>query len=145
MVDRATFYDIIDSIGSANGPDRSIDQAVMGLFYVRDRRYIGAHECGPDDKYVSVKSDVWVDPSTDKFVTTDPCGFDFTSSLDRAVQLCERVLPGCVWTLSNSDGHGYRAAKVRLNPLRSIAGAESTVPLALLAATLKALVVEGAK
>jgi len=145
MFDRATIYDIIDSIGSASGPDRSIDQAIMGLFYVRDRRYIGAHECGPADKYVPVKSDVWVDPSTDKFVTTDPCGFDFTSSLDRVVQLCERVLPGCVWTMSNSNGLGYRVAKVWINPFLSLAGEESTVPLALLAATLRALAEEGAK
>jgi hypothetical protein len=53
----------------------------MGLLYVQTRRYIGAHH----DDGRRVLDRVWVDTSTDKWISTHPR--QFTASLDAAMTL----------------------------------------------------------
>ena len=79
-------------VQAATGPDRELDEAIMAAFYVREKRHIGAFEYPGG---VPVYDDVWVDPKTDKWVSTG--AFDFTRSIDDAVALIKRTLPGWIW------------------------------------------------
>ena len=76
---------IIDRIEAATGPDRSIDRAVMALFYGRDARHVGTEAyTGPGGRWVPVKDDLWIDPDTDKWVTSAVDGLQLTDSINVA-------------------------------------------------------------
>lgn len=134
---------VIALLQEINGPDRKLDRAVMALFFVREHRLIGTMEnSGPAGAWVPVEDSVWIDPKTDRWVTTDMDGYEFTRSMDEAVRLVQRVFPGCVWSVSNSDGHGNARGSVRLNPLTTVEANEATPALSLVCATLQALEIE---
>lgn len=136
LIDLVTCREIVDALQTASGPDRSIDHAVMSAFYVRDSRHIGAtSNIGPCGKWVPVKDNVWVDPETDKWVTTAVEGFHFTSSLDDAAQLADRVLPGLRWSLRCVGGLALASAEIDLGHDR-ICTAGATRAIALVAAVL---------
>lgn len=61
----------------------------------------------------------------------------YTASLDAAVALTERALPGQEWSTGVKDGQAW--GKVRVNHLHSIADEGPTPAIALILATLKAL------
>lgn len=141
MPKKSEIWAVLDRVQALTGPDRAVDRAIMALFYTRDSRHIGAHEQRkPRGRWSPVKSDVWIDPATDKWVTTDIDGYSFTASLDQAVNLVARACPGQVWSVSNSDGRGASKATVRVNPLLSVEECEATPALSLISATLRALV-----
>ena len=155
--DRQTLSDLLEKVRACEGADRELDRQIMTLSYVRDRRHIGAScwddaydTCCPGARHLD---DVWVDPATDKWRTTAVDGFEFTSSLDAALALVERVLPG--WTVSGicqddfklwhaelRKGHqtSYTAVAISHETLRGSANPA----LALLAALLTALLAEEA-
>lgn len=84
-----TLAEIIERLEKATGPDQEIDRAIMAAFYARERRYIGCRcdpSCCPNSAHLD---SVWVDPSTDKWVTTAIDGFEFTSSVDRVMSLAK--------------------------------------------------------
>ena len=90
--------DLITRIESAERGSRELDAELMALTYVWDRRHIGAtcwddkdDTCCPGAKHLDW---VWVDPLTDQWKTTAREGFEFTTSIDAALTLAERVLPG---------------------------------------------------
>jgi len=89
-----TRAELIAKLEALTGPDRGIDDALMALFFVRDERHIGTTEGWEDDpsSFLPVKNRVWVDPVTDKWVST--AAHNFTSSIDAAVALVDRMLPG---------------------------------------------------
>ena len=80
--------ELIARLEAATGPCRELDAAIMAVFYVRDKRDIGVREGWQDEDYdncLPVKSEVWVDRSTDKWVSTH--AFKFTASIDAALTL----------------------------------------------------------
>ena len=83
---------LIDRLSKLDGPDREVDAEIMALFYVRGKRHIGAYmenDRGIDEP---VESDVWIDPNTERWVSTS--AHYFTASVDVAIAMAERVLPG---------------------------------------------------
>lgn len=65
---------------------------------------------------------------------------DVTSSVDAALALVERVLPGCELELQiNKPNHDWQTALIRVAPLKMIGGEASTLPLALILALLLSL------
>ena len=140
MPDLKAVREAIDRAQEATGPDRNLDRALMALFYVRDRRHIGAYQTGgPPGTNGPCMDDVWVDPRTDRWVTTAKDGFEFSRSLDEALRLVVLAFPGCVWTVSNSDGHGNALARIRLTPLFSVEENEATPALSVIYAVLQGL------
>lgn len=121
MVD---FAELIERVRGATGPDRGIDEAIMSLFYIRDDRHIGAYVESDFGRDVPVIDSVWVDPETDKWVSTHP--FEFTDSLDAITALIKRrALTGyCLDTagLERPEAH--------------VDGKEADAPTAPLALTL---------
>lgn len=86
--------DLITRLSKLDAPDREVDAEIMSLFYVRGKRHIGAYmenDFGVDEP---VDSDVWIDPKTDRWVSTS--AHCFTASVDAAIALAERVLPESV-------------------------------------------------
>lgn len=138
LIEKVTLREILEALQTATGPDRSIDHSIMAAFYVRDSRHIGAHSnVGPRGKWVPVKDDVWVDPKTDHWVTTAVDGFDFTTSLDDAVKLADRVLDGTRWSVRSRGGLALAEAEVDLGHTQIRAGG-ATRAIALLIAVLLA-------
>lgn len=143
MPTRSQVSEVIILLQDVSAPDRKLDRAIMALFFEWGSRQIGTQEnSGPAGAWVPVENSVWIDPKTDKWVTTDIYGYEFTRSLDKAVQLVQRVFPGCVWSVSNSDGHGNARGSVRLNPLMTVEANEATPALSLVSATLQGLEIE---
>ena len=130
---------LLDRVRSATGPDRDLDAAVMALSYTQDERHIGAVMEYSDGSEERVKDLVWVDPKTDKWVSTS--AHSFTASIDAALALTERVLPG--WGVyfrrdKETTGAGMLLPDhFRVTPAHEEA---ATLPLAILAATLSALI-----
>lgn len=82
--------DLISRVRAATGPDRRLDAEISCAFYFPDLRpaepddFSGAYGYTPGN--IKVKHGFLMAES-------------FTSSLDDAVALCERVLPGSDWQL----------------------------------------------
>lgn len=99
LIPTETLSALISQLETAEAGSRELDREIMALSYVWEQRHIGARcwdddsdTCCPDAKHLDW---VWVDPATDQWKTTAREGFDFTTSLDAALALAERVLPGC--------------------------------------------------
>ncbi len=91
----------------ASGPSRELDEAIMAIRYRRERRCIGAQEQQDDGSWKDHVDLVWVDPSTDKWVSTG--AHEFTRSIDAALTLVPECCDvrkftddpsGTGWTLS---------------------------------------------
>lgn len=108
MADLETLKALMLRAQGAKEADRALDEAIMAAFYVRDRRYIGAHDYYTDER---VEDDVWVDPRTDKFVTNQ--AFRFTEEAG-AVERLIGFLPG-----------GYRIGTSTPDPTRRGTDAEA--------------------
>lgn len=131
---------LIERLEGAERGSRELDREIMALFYHWDQRPIGAtcwddeHDtCCPGGKHLDW---VWSDPLTDCFVTNAKDGFEFTISMDRALALAERVLPGCRW---EGGVNGHEGAWAQVFPdLTGIQGRAPTPALALCIAILHA-------
>jgi hypothetical protein len=104
----ASVSEVLARLEAAECGGRELDGALMALDYRWEHRHIGATcwddhhgSCCPGARHLDW---VWVDPATDKFVTNAIDGFEFTSSLDRALALADRVLPGQEWRIGSGDG-----------------------------------------
>ena len=115
---------LIERLERARGPDRELDAAIFGF----DKPM--AHTTGPTNP---------------RMIESHPIP-DYTASLDAAVALVERELPGwswmARWSRDNADEQHYGAAYVK--PLTGddegdFVGCASTPALSLCLATLRAL------
>lgn len=131
---------LLDRLECAKGADRQLDEALMALLYVRGRKHIGTQEdSGPGGRWVPVENDVWIDPATDKWVST--AALDFTSSVDAAVRFVERAISQAEWEVkSKTPARDFCIAFVRLNDLTRVAGECETPALSLIAATLGVMI-----
>lgn len=85
--------ELIAKLEAAEGPCRELDAEIMAVFYVRDERHIGVREGWEDEDFdncLPVKSEVWVDPATNKWVSTH--AHHYTANTDDALSL---VPPDC--------------------------------------------------
>ena len=132
---------LLERLEKATGPDRELDEAIMALFYTLDERHIGTTEGWDDDpdSFKPVKDRVWVDPATDKWVST--AAFHFTASIDAALALVERVLPGWMHANGNCGEQNMPWACITEpdEPCRDFSAGAPTEPLAILIALLRAL------
>jgi hypothetical protein len=90
--------DLIARLEAAEAGSREFDREIMALHYTWERRHIGA-TCWDDDGGTCCPGaqhldGVWVDPADDRWKTTAKDGFEFTTSIDAALALASRVLPG---------------------------------------------------
>ncbi|CAM5764630.1 hypothetical protein [Bosea minatitlanensis] len=90
---------LVAKIQNGSGADREVNAAVMALFFTRESRHIGARW---DDTDEPVKSDVWVNPLTDEWVSTGPR--EFTRSLDDILRTMREFLPGASWMIDANQG-----------------------------------------
>lgn len=69
-----------------------------------------------------------------------PDGWPVTTSVDAALAMVERVLPGWIWSAGNQEGGAWAVVHRRESPVRSASDADAPTPaLALCIATLEAL------
>lgn len=139
---------LIAKLESASEGSRELDRELMALTYVWEQRHIGAtcwdkkasgkrvddndDTCCPDAKHLDW---VWVDPLTDQWKTTARDGFEFTTSIDAALALAERVIGGHIAMMLLSD-----VLDANDGDLLSV----SDIPRLLCAALLRASAAEGA-
>lgn len=95
------YTDIIKRLEEADGPCPVLNSQIMRLFYDFEKRNIGTLEEMEDGSEVPATDWVYIDRETNKWVSTHP--FRFTASLDAAITLCERVLPGCQWVTGRGN------------------------------------------
>lgn len=140
--------DLIGRLEVCTGPDREIDAELMRLEHDWEERHIGA----TDENDTPVKDWVWVNRATGEWRSTAP--LHFTESIDAALALVERKLPGYRWGVSSapmrtgfypdgkpSYGEGFKAHLTEpsaLRPMPTIASG-ATAPLAILLTLLRAL------
>ena len=100
--------DLIKRVESATGPDRELDLRIWAEFDGRDVREDGQKILAKSRKPPHDECLLgWIDPGkhSRNFQAAMLKEGAYTSSLDAAVSLCERVLPkGVQWTVSNSQG-----------------------------------------
>ena len=145
---RFKMEDLIRRLEAAGVGSRGLDSEIMALTYSWEQRHIGAtcwddHEstCCPGAKHIDW---VWVDPTTDRWVTNSKTGFEFTASLDAALALAERVLPDYWWLVRSNEGDTGFFANLGLNGTNPNMGAKcfpvfsASAPLALCIAILRA-------
>jgi len=134
---------LLERVRAATGADREIDAALMAQSYAQEERHIGAVMEYSDGSEERVKDLVWVDPKTDKWVST--AAHSYTASIDAALALTERVLPGWRYDIhSPRFGTPFEAVLVDGDSasLRIVTAKAPTAPLAILAALLSALIAQ---
>lgn len=139
-----TLRSLLARVEGASGADREIDRALMAIEHAREQRFIGVY----DEFNRRVMSDVWVHRATGKWKTTAADGHEFTASVDAALALVERVLPGCGvgFDVNVEHGRGDKPVRAWLNQSEAEwtydgwpSAVGRTPALAILAALLKAL------
>lgn len=133
----ADLNELLERVRSATGPDREIDVALLHLWEP-------SHEalCSYDQRYQTELRDgvfsVW---KTDGGYSASVPFPRFTASVDAALALCERVLPGWKWNIghdANDDLHAMVWHGVTEHDEYG-----STAPLTILAALLSVLISKG--
>ena len=79
---------LADRVEALDGPCGEVNAEIMGLFFNLEERHIGSREGWGDETFedcLPVKDRVWVDPKTDKWVSTH--ARFFTASIDAAMTL----------------------------------------------------------
>ena len=151
MTDLTALPALLARVEAATGPDRELDAAIMATFYTLEKRHIGCTcwtGCCPRGRHLDT---VWIDPATDKWVSTAAHGF--TSSLDATVALVEKMRPDWFFTVSNFssviDERPWAdiASRKCINEetgydTQDYLGRGNTPPLALLAALLRSMIEE---
>lgn len=137
---------LIERLEKAESGSRELDCEIMALTYRWEQRHIGGTcwddyqgTCCPGARHLDW---VWVDPEDDKWKTTAREGYEFTTSLDAALALAERMLPGCCPGIAKNvhykDWYAWLGDKEEEGPLDLGNGRSSSPALALTAAILKA-------
>lgn len=141
--------DLLARIEAAEGPSREIDLALANLLvFSEPHRLISSHVSGWSHDFAYPESELplggdeyhgWAKALN--HMIAQPVE-RYTSSIDAALALCERVLPGCHWSVSNAAVRP-RANVWMASPIsRGISppphSSAATPALALLAALLKA-------
>lgn len=96
---------LVAKIQNGSGADRDVDAAVMALFFTKDSRFIGSRWADNDEPALD---EVWVNPLTDKWVSTAPR--EFTRSLDEVLRTMREFLPEATWMMDAQDQLPARAS-----------------------------------
>lgn len=120
---------LVAKIQNGSGADREVDAAVMALFFTKDSRFIGSRWADNDEPALD---DVWVNPLTDKWVSTAPR--EFTRSLDEVLRTMREFLPETTWMIDAQAELPARAIVRHGTELK--ARSAPTPPRALLTAFL---------
>lgn len=125
--------ELLDRVKAATGPDRELDAAIE----VSVRR-VEAYRAGLSDEQRAKWRGGANGVVTDDFTTY--YAYTFTASVDAALALTDRVLPGAEMHITlNHPKNDWQTASIRVAPLKLVSGEEATLPLAIIAATLSAL------
>lgn len=116
---------LLERVKAATGPDRELDDAIL--------KSLNIHSWAGRMSYPELP--MWVDfgPS------------NITGSIDAALALTQRVLPGWHWSIYDTDGRGRKNCQVETPDHQGepFDGVATTAPLAIIAATLSALTNRG--
>lgn len=112
--------DLLRRVEEARGPDRDLDAEIEVIFDDPQR----GRKLYPD-KF----GDVRVDEDGPWFASDE-----YTKSIDAAIALAERVLPGCSIRMGTDEGPCWAC----VNGLEEQYGEAPTLPLAIISAILKA-------
>jgi hypothetical protein len=115
--------ELLERVKAATGPDREIDRDLVERFYSEAVR--------PEWR----SGDGWFHPDFGKVRPADP----YTASLDAALALVERVLPGWAWSVGNLRNGAQCYLMDRPGGVLHEPGLAATPPLAVLRALLAAL------
>lgn len=138
--------ELIERLEKAEGGSRDLDGEIMALTYRWEQRYIGGTcwddyqgTCCPGARHLDW---VWVDPEDDKWKTTALEGYEFTTSLDAALALAERLWPHVMWRVGHDPDDGSLKAELvtaqKPGDPPAVQSNASTPALALCIAILKA-------
>lgn len=127
-MDRAKLEALLNRVVKATGPDRELDHLVhdQAVEPIGSRMYNTKENGG-------------------SFIAADVVAPSYTASIDAALALVERVLPGWFWRVGHSTLYAGWATVYREHPNNTTGDGEhfaeaKSAPLAILAALLKALV-----
>ena len=135
MVDKSTLEALLERVESATGPDRDIDEAAHAAL-LPDHEF-GQLADAPEG--VGCMMYRWPDGHQSSALR-------ITSSIDAALALVERLLPGCIWSLE-ADACWIRVPTE--DDVAEFQGNKSGMagkwtPIAIVAALLKALIAQEA-
>ena len=132
---------LLSRVLAATGPDRELDAAIcVALMDVSDAEYFKLGAVKPSNAHVDWRVDLVNDTGVVRSMPPD----HYTASLDAALALCERVLPGVSPAVGQNVHHIYWHARLSTldekdAPITAGEASASTPALALLAAILKAM------
>lgn len=130
----STLLELAERCEKSIGPDRELDALIMATLFRRERRQIGTQEEMPDGSWRHIKTGVWVDPATDRWVST--AAKEFTGSIDAAMSL---LAPGGEINISNLYGVARVSYPLNGGDVTPFYGehAGGALPLAICAAALR--------
>lgn len=136
-----TLSDLITRVEGASGADRELDALIAAQFKIIAARLYGLADGYTYDFRVSddlVNVEVWEscgDGNDNRQLRRAPS--PYTASVDAALSLLERVLPGWTWSIGNLRV-GAQAYLMRAPGARMFEGKAPSPALALVLAILKA-------
>lgn len=126
---------LLERVEKAEGADRELDARLFAALAARDPDRLAALIAERADQFPD--RNVWLEGARDWQVKP------YTASLDAALALVERKLPGWTWRLDSPDTPSEPAfARLSGPERRSGVGWAKTPALALLAALLRALIAQ---
>lgn len=146
-MDRSALQALLTRAENATGPDREIDGGIWKALT----------EKTGDVWSDNIVGDVWHLQDPQDTIAYEPPPY-ITASIDAALALCERMLPGWAWQVSKIEGVPSRAptrdCEVRLwlpgirtqgLPVETVTADAATPALAILAATVRAILAQPAE
>lgn len=134
---------LLERVEKAEGPDRELDAAIYNALYTDNYRPHAFHSFEQKFHAVHRYHDGWLvgKDNSDEWAENLP---KFTASIDAAVALVEKMLPGWAWGVHVNPRAvgGFLAHVTERSPIRPMPniGAAPTPALALCAALLRALI-----
>ena len=124
--------ELIERLEKATGPDRDLDAALYVALckpkqYPDDLRYYYLPSVSTDHMEMCAPGTYWLKERSGRSLQTAPA---YTASLDAALALVERVLPGWGYFLRHDSDSGYVAALVYPDAFRVTPGATNGANMA---------------
>ena len=131
--------ELIERLGKATVADRNLDAALHVALVKPEQRaddlcYFRVPSANMDHMEMCAPGTYWLKERSGASLQIAPA---YTASLDAAIALVERVLPGTEWAVSTLYERNH--AEVNMNAEEPVTATGATLPIALCLALLKAV------
>lgn len=138
---------LLARLEAAEGPDRDLDAALhVGLCkpqqYPDDLRYYRLPSPNMDHMEMCAPGTYWLKKRSGQSLQAAP---HYTASLDAAIALCERAMPGWGWSVTRKGGCSWACVNEPYATVEIVRGEHTQPALAICIAIVKALIAQQAK